>query len=151
MSLNLHALVGDALTVVNDWQPLVFTKVVTEWAITSRTPTKTKSHLVVKGKIQPMSSQEVKQLGVDVTAYEYFRIYMVGDPTQVDRLRQFGSDTFTCGGYTYRIVSKQPWDDAGWREVCAYRDKYEAPTPEPDETPITEEPEAGTDDTERPI
>ena len=149
MSMNLHALVGDALTVVNDWKNLVFTKVITTWVVSSRVPTKTKEHLVVKGKIQPMGTQEVKQLGVDVTSYEYFRIYMVGTPTQIDRLRQFGSDTFTCDGYTYRIVSKQPWDDAGWREVCAYRDKYEAEQPTPDPEPETNEED--TDDTERPI
>lgn len=149
MSLNLHALVGDALTIVNDWKNLVFTKTITEWVVTSRTPRKTKQYLVLKGKIQPASTQEIKQLGVDVTAYEYFRVYMTGQPTQLDRIRQFASDTFTCDGYTYRIVSKQPWDDAGWREVYAYRDTYEEPTPPP--APEPDEPtdeEVPADETE---
>lgn len=139
MSLNLHALVGDALTIVNDWKQLVFTKTVTTWIVSSRTPTTTKEYLVLKGKIQPASTQEIKQLGVDVTAYEYFRVYMTGQPTQLDRIRQFASDTFTCDGYTYRIVAKQPWDDAGWREVYAYRDSYAEQTPPTPSEPTDEE------------
>lgn len=133
MSLNLHSLVGDALTVVNDWQALVFTKVLTVWAVSSRTPTKTTEQLVAKGKLQPASAQELHELGFSLQEYQYFKLYMSGEPTQMDRLRQFGSDTFTCGPYKYKIVGKMPWDDAGWREAYCYRVEYTAPTPEPDD------------------
>lgn len=134
MSLNLHELVGDALTIVNDWQALVFTKVLTEWKVTSRTPTKTTQRVVAKGKLQPLSGQEIRELGFNLQEYQYFHLYMSGEPTQLDRLRQFGSDTFTCGPYKYRIVGKMPWDDAGWREAYCYRIEYTAPTPEPEQT-----------------
>lgn len=135
MSLNLHELVGDALTIVNDWQALVFTKVLTEWKVSSRTPTKTTQRVVAKGKLQPMSGQEVHELGFNLQEYQYFHLYMSGEPTQLDRLRQFGSDTFTCGAYKYRIVGKMPWDDAGWRESYCYRVEYIPPTPPENETP----------------
>lgn len=125
MSLNLHAIVGDALTVVNDWKDLVFTKVTTEWQVNSREPVVTTSELTVKGKIQPASLQELRETGFDLQEYQYFKVFISGEPTQLDRLRQFGSDTFKCDGYTYQVVAKEAWDDAGWREVYAYRIEYE--------------------------
>lgn len=127
MSLNLHAIVGDALTVVNDWKDLVFTKTQTEWKVESREPVVTTSTLAVRGKIQPASLQELRETGFNLQEYQYFKVFISGEPTQLDRLRQFGSDTFTCDGYTYQVVAKEPWDDAGWREVYAYRLKYEEP------------------------
>lgn len=148
MSLNLHDLVGDALTIVNDWQALVFTKVLTVWAVSSREPTKTTERLVAKGKLQPASAQDLHELGFNLQEYEYFKLYMSGEPTQLDRLRQFGSDTFTCNGYTYKIVGKMPWDDAGWREAYCYRIEYVAPTPEPEPTPEPDDNTGGNNDTD---
>ena len=127
MSLNLHAIVGDALTVVNDWKDLVFTKTQTEWNVESREPVITTSTLAVRGKIQPASLQELRETGFNLQEYQYFKVFISGEPTQLDRLRQFGSDTFTCDGYTYQVVAKESWDDAGWRECYAYRLKYEEP------------------------
>lgn len=124
MSLNLHAVVGDALTIVNDWQTLTFTKTSVEWKKSSMTPTKTEETLEVKGKIQPASLQELRETGFNLQEYQYFKIFITGEPTQLDKLRQFGSDTFVCAGYTYKIVAKEPWDDAGWREAYAYRMEY---------------------------
>ena len=124
MSLNLHELVGDALTVVNDWQNLVFTKTLTEWQVSQRDPVKTTQRLVARGKLQPASTQDLHELGFNLQEHEYFRLYMTGDPTQLNQIRQFGSDTFKCNGYTYRIVGKMPWDDAGWREAYCYRTEY---------------------------
>lgn len=125
MSLNLHELVGDALTVVNDWSDLVFTKTTVEWNQESREPLKTEEKLTVRGKIQPASLQELRETGFNLQEYQYFKVFISGEPTQLDRLRQFGSDTFICGGYTYQIVAKEAWDDAGWREAYAYRIDYE--------------------------
>lgn len=133
MSLNLHNVVGDALTIVNDWQTLIFTKTSVSWAVSSRTPTKTTSTLEVKGKIQPANLQELRETGFNLQEYQYFKIYISGEPTQLDKLRQFGSDTFTCNNYTYKIVAKEAWEDAGWREAYAYRIEYTEPTPTPTE------------------
>ena len=127
MSLNLHAIVGDVFTVVNDWKDLVFTKTQTEWNVESREPVVTTSTLAVRGKIQPASLQELRETGFNLQEYQYFKVFISGEPTQLDRLRQFGSDTFTCDGYTYQVVAKEAWDDAGWRECYAYRLKYEEP------------------------
>lgn len=124
MSLNLHNIVGEALTVVNDWKTLIFTKTTVEWKITSREPEKTETTLEVKGKIQPASLQELRETGFNLQEYQYFKVFISGEPTQLDKLRQFGSDTFTCDGYKYQIVAKEPWDDAGWRETYAYRVDY---------------------------
>lgn len=124
MSLNLHKIVGDALTCVNDWSVLVFTKRDTQYVPGQRDPVITVHTETVKGKIQPASLQEMRETGFNQTEYQYFKIFISGTPTQMDRLRQWGADTFTNNGYTYKIVAKEPWDDAGWREVYAYRIAY---------------------------
>lgn len=125
MALNLHEIVGDALTVVNDWSELVFTKTKTEWKIDSREPIITTSELTVKGKVQPASLQELRETGFNLQEYQYFKVFLSCKATQLDRLRQFGSDIFTCDGYTYQVANKEPRDDAGWRKIYAYRIKYE--------------------------
>lgn len=121
MSLNLHELVGDALTVVNDWQQLIFTKTIVTWKTTAETPDKTTRRLVLRGKLQPASTQDLRELGFNLAEYQYFKVFITGTPTQMDRLNQYACDTFACNGYKYRIVAKEPWDDAGWRECFAYR------------------------------
>ena len=121
MSLNLHNLVGDALTIVNDWQNLVFTKTLVEWVVGKDTPTKRTRRLVMRGKIQPASLAELREIGLNLDNFQYYKIFITGTPTQIDRLNQFASDTFTCGGYKYKIVAGERWDDAGWREMYAYR------------------------------
>lgn len=121
MSLNLHEIVGDALTVVNDWQNLVFTKTLVTYWTGSDVPSYQKKRLVMRGKMQPASLQELRELGFNLNSYAYFRVFITGTPTQMDELNQFASDEFTCGGYKYRIVAKEQWDDAGWRECYAYR------------------------------
>lgn len=121
MSINLHELVGDVLTIVNDWQTLTFTKKLVTWTVGHDTPTTTKQRLVLRGKMQPASLAELRELGLNLNNYQYFKIFITGTPTQIDRLNQFASDTFICGGYKYKIVAAERWDDAGWREVYAYR------------------------------
>lgn len=130
MSLNLHEIVGDSLTVVNDWKDLVFTKRFAKWDKSSREPEITTSTLTLKGKKQPANLQELRETGFNLQEYQYFKFFISGEPTQLDRLRQFGSDTFTCEGCTYQVVAKEPWDDAGWREFYAYLVKYEEPEDE---------------------
>lgn len=121
MSLNLHELVGDALTIVNDWQQLVFTKSLVKWVVGSETPTRTIQRMVLRGKMQPASTQDLRELGVNLAEYQYYKVFITGTPTQLDRIDQISCDTFKCGKYKYRIVAKEPWDDAGWREVFAYK------------------------------
>lgn len=121
MSLNLHEIVGDALTIVNDWQNLVFTKKLVEYTVNSDVPIEHKKRLVMRGKIQPASTQELRELGFNLNSYAYFKVFITGTPTQMDQLNQFACDEFICGGYKYRIVAKEQWDDAGWRECYAYR------------------------------
>ncbi|MBR2771615.1 MAG: hypothetical protein IKD78_06335 [Bacteroidales bacterium] len=121
MSLNLHALVGDVLTIVNDWQNLVFTKTLLEWTVGSDTPQRRTQRLVMRGKMQPANLGELKQLGVNLTSYLYFKVFITGTPNQIDQLNQFAADTFTVGGYKYKVVATERWDDAGWREIYAYR------------------------------
>ena len=124
MALNLHEIAGNALTVVNDWVEMVFTMTDVRWDISSRDPIKTKSTITLRGKIQPASSQDLHELGFNLAEYEYFKAHVTGTPTQLDRLRQRGCDTFKCGDYEYKIVGKMPWDDGRWRKFFAYRMKY---------------------------
>lgn len=121
MALNLHEIVGDALTIVNDWQNLVFTKKLVQYSVDSDVPTKIKKRIVLQGKIQPASTQELRELGFNLNSYAYYKVFITGTATQMDEINQFASDEFTCGGYKYRIVAKEPWDDARWRECYAYR------------------------------
>lgn len=121
MSINLHELVGDVLTIVNDWKHLVFTKTLLEWRTDSETPTRQTKRLVMRGKMQPASLADMRELGLNANTYQYFKIFISGTPTQIDQLNQFAADTFTCDGYTYKVVAAERWDDAGWREIYAYR------------------------------
>lgn len=121
MSINLHELVGDALTIVNDWQTLIFTKTLVTWTVGVDEPTRQTKRLVMRGKMQPASLAELRKLGLNLTNYQYFKVFITGTATQIDQLNQFASDTFTVGGYKYKIVAAERWDDAGWRECYAYR------------------------------
>lgn len=121
--LNLHNIVGDPLTCVNAWQTMTFTKTTVEWVETSRDPVTTTEEVVVKGKLQPVNTQDIEALGFDVNTYQYFKIYLSGTPTQLDRVRQLGSDTFICNNLEYHLTGKMPWDDAGWRKGFCYLDK----------------------------
>ena len=128
-TLNLHNIVGDALTVVNAWQTMIFTKKTVEWTIGSRDPVVTEKTVEVKGKLQPVNTQDIEALGLDVTTYQCFKIYLSGTPTQLDKVRQLGSDTFECNGLKYKLTGKMPWDDAGWRKgICYLDDKVEEST-----------------------
>lgn len=128
MAINLHNIIGDALSIVNDWQEFVFTKTVQSWSVNSREPSITTTTETIKGKLQPANNQEVEALGFDVNTYQYYKIYVSGEPTQLDRVRQLGSDTFICNNMKYRIVGKFPWDDGGWRKAFCYLEEEIKPS-----------------------
>ena len=119
--LNLHATVADALAELNPWQELTFTKKMVKWSPSSRTPKETTLILVLNGKIQPADTQEVQKLDFDVTSFQYYRIYISADITQIDELRLLGADEFTTeNGDKYKVVAKSDWIQNGWREGYAY-------------------------------
>lgn len=122
--LNLHNISADALDFLNPYQDLVFTKKSTEWVAGARTPTVTTQTVTIKGKMQPASLQELRQTGFDLQAYQYYKVFLSADATQLDNVRQFGSDTFICNGLKYRVVAKEDWfESSGWREVYCYLDE----------------------------
>ena len=131
--LNLHATVADALAELNPWQELTFTKKTVEWSPSSRTPKETTATIVLNGKIQPADTQEVQQLGFDVTSFQYYRIFISAGITQIDELRQLGADEFTTeNGDKYKVVAKSDWIQNGWREGYAYLMDVAHPSPEPE-------------------
>lgn len=136
--LNLHDIAGSALAFINPWRDLTFTRTQVEWQTGSREPVTTTSTVTVKGKLQPANGQSLSQLGFNLAEYEYYRLYLSMDATHLDRLKQLGSDTFTCEGKTYRLVEKLNWLQDGWRETYCYEDKAEEGSI-PTETPSTEE------------
>lgn len=121
MSLNLHELVGDALTIVNDWVQLEFTKTITTWQVGFEQRQSRTMRLIMRGKMQPANMGELRKLGLNLNSYLYFKVFITGTPNQIDQLNQFAADTFTCNGYKYKVVATERWDDAGWREIYAYR------------------------------
>ena len=120
--LNLHAVVSDALSFVNPWKDMIFTKITVEWQKNSysRVPEKKASTFTIKGKLQPASSQDLAEMGFNVKEYQYYRLYLSLDVTQIDTLRQLGADTFVCEGIKYRVVAKEDWIQNGWREAYCY-------------------------------
>jgi hypothetical protein len=120
--LNLHSIAGNALAFVNPWQDMIFTKKSVVWSENSRTPTVTESSITVQGKLQPANLQTLVELGYNLKEYQYWRVYLNLDATQIDSIKQFGSDTFICNGLIYRITDKSDWIQNGWREAYCYVD-----------------------------
>lgn len=122
--LNLHNIAGSALAIVNPWKIMTFTKVTTVWNQDAREPIKTTTTEVVKGKLQPANLQDLAEMGFDLREYQYWRVFLSLDATQLDRVRQLGSDTFICEGNKYRMVAKEDWfSNNGWREAFCYLDE----------------------------
>ena len=120
--LNLHNVAGNALAFVNPWQDMTFTKKTVKWEAGSRTPTVTTSSVTVKGKLQPADLQTLISLGYNPREYQYWRVYLSTDATQLDKIRQLGSDTFVCAGLKYRLTDKMDWYQDGFREAYCYLD-----------------------------
>ena len=120
--LNLHSIAGNALAFINPWKDMVFTTKTVSWSPNSRKPTVVEQSVTVQGKLQPASPQTLQQLGFNLQEYQYWRVYLNLDSTQLDMIRQLGCDTFTCEGIRYRIVAKEDWWQDGWREAYCYVD-----------------------------
>ena len=122
--LNLHNIAGDALAFLNPYKEMIFTKVRTVWTKDSRTPDRIEETVTVKGKMQPANLQQLAEMGFDLREYQYFRVFLSLDATQLDRIRQLSSDTFICEGRKYRVVAREEWyDNAGWNEIFCYLDE----------------------------
>ena len=120
--LNLHKIAGSALAFVNPWKSMIFTKKTVVWAESSRTPTVTEASVTVKGKMQPANLQTLAEMGYNLKEYQNNRVYLSLDATQLDTIRQLGSDTFICEGIKYRITDKSEWQQNGWTEAYSYAD-----------------------------
>lgn len=123
--LNLHQIAGSALAFVNPWRTFNFIKTFTTWTPNSRKPLIVQEVLTVKGKLQPANLQTLAEMGYTLREYQYWRVYLDLDATQIDKIRQFGADVFTCDGGTYRITDKSDWQQNGWTEAYCYLDKQE--------------------------
>ncbi|MCH5201911.1 MAG: hypothetical protein J1F17_01765 [Oscillospiraceae bacterium] len=123
--LNLHQIAGSALAFVNPWQEMVFTKTSTIWSPDSRVPQTTTEEVTVQGKLQPANLQTLSEMGYTLREYQYYRVYLNLNATQLDKLRQLGSDTFVCNGDTYRITDKSDWQQNGWTEAYCYLDSVD--------------------------
>lgn len=120
--LNLHNITGNALAFVNPWRDMVFTKKEAVWNKNSRKPVVSESSVSVKGKLQPANLQTLAEIGYNLKEYQYWRVYLNLDATQIDSIKQLGSDTFVCDGLKYRITDKEDWLQNGWREAYCYVD-----------------------------
>lgn len=121
--LNLHEIAGGSLGFVNPWKTFVFSKKNVAWVQTSREPVETITEVTVQGKLQPANLQDLAEMGYALNEYQYYRAFISADATQLDRIRQLGSDTFVCEGFKYRIVAKEDWIQNGWREAYCYLDE----------------------------
>lgn len=120
--LNLHNIAGSALAFINPWKDMLFTKKTVVWAENSRQPTVSEVAVSIKGKLQPANLQTLAEMGYNLKEYQYYRVYLSLDATQLDTIRQLGSDTFICEGLKYRITDKSDWIQNGWREAYCYLD-----------------------------
>lgn len=121
--LNLHNIAGNALAFINPWKDMTFTKKSVTWAQNSRQPVISETSVSVKGKLQPANLQTLAEIGYNLKEYQYWRVYLNLDATQLDTIKQFGSDTFICDGLKYRITDKEDWIQNGWREAYCYVDE----------------------------
>lgn len=121
--LNLHNIAGNALAFINPWKDMTFTKKSVTWAQNSRQPVVSETIVSVKGKLQPANLQTLAEIGYNLKEYQYWRVYLNLDATQLDTIKQLGSDTFICDGLKYRITDKEDWIQNGWREAYCYVDE----------------------------
>ena len=121
--LNLHNIAGNALAFINPWKDMTFTKKSVTWAQNSRQPVVSETSVSVKGKLQPANLQTLAEIGYNLKEYQYWRVYLNLDATQLDTIKQLGSDTFICDGLKYRITDKEDWIQNGWREAYCYVDE----------------------------
>ena len=121
--LNLHNIAGNALAFINPWKDMTFTKKSVTWAQNSRQPVISETSVSVKGKLQPANLQTLAEIGYNLKEYQYWRVYLNLDATQLDTIKQLGSDTFICDGLKYRITDKEDWIQNGWREAYCYVDE----------------------------
>lgn len=121
--LNLHNIAGNALAFINPWKDMTFTKKSVTWAQNSRQPVVSETTVSVKGKLQPANLQTLAEIGYNLKEYQYWRVYLNLDATQLDTIKQLGSDTFICDGLKYRITDKEDWIQNGWREAYCYVDE----------------------------
>lgn len=121
--LNLHNIAGNALAFINPWKDMIFTKKSVTWAHNSRQPVVSETSVSVKGKLQPANLQTLAEIGYNLKEYQYWRVYLNLDATQLDTIKQLGSDTFICDGLKYRITDKEDWIQNGWREAYCYVDE----------------------------
>lgn len=121
--LNLHNIAGNALAFINPWKDMTFTKKSVTWAQNSRQPVVLETSVSVKGKLQPANLQTLSEIGYNLKEYQYWRVYLNLDATQLDTIKQLGSDTFICDGLKYRITDKEDWIQNGWREAYCYVDE----------------------------
>lgn len=123
LTLNIHEIVGNSLSVLTPWQSLIFTKTLISYKIGQDTPVKTKSRLVLKGKIQPANPQEIKTMEFNLTSYEYYKVFITGTPSSLSEIDSFASDTFEVEKKSFKIISTIAWDRQSWREAIAVRIK----------------------------
>lgn len=121
MVINLNNIVSPALTIINPFKEFTFTTSSVEWSEESRKPIKNEKTVVLKGKLQPASLNELKEIVHNLFDYQYFRVYLSANRTELDKVRQLGSDEFICEGLKYRVVNKEDWfSQAGWRAIYCY-------------------------------
>ena len=123
LTLNIHEIVGNSLSVLTPWQSLIFTKTLISYKIGQDTPVKTKSRLVLRGKIQPANPQEIKTMGFNLSSYEYYKVFITGTPSSLSEIDSFASDTFEVEKKSFKIISTIAWDRQSWREAIAVRIK----------------------------
>ena len=122
VGLNLHNIAGNVLAFVNPWKEMTFTKKVVTWEKGKREPSFVTSTVTVQGKLQPADLQTLISLGYNPREYQYWRVYLSIDATQLDKIRQLGSDVFVCEGLKYRLTDKMDWYQDGFREAYCYLD-----------------------------
>ncbi|MDR0571924.1 MAG: hypothetical protein LBG48_03695, partial [Rickettsiales bacterium] len=74
----------------------------------------------LRGKMQPVGSEELQQMGVTVMDYRYYKFYISGNVTQIDKVNQLGCDFIICENKKYKIVGTLDFSQDGWMKAMGY-------------------------------
>lgn len=118
--MNIHEIIAASIDYVN---PRVDIELIIGGAVTRDKYGNiiSESEIVqTKGRIQSLTPQELAELGLSLTDYEYIKVFLSSELTD-KHLPQKAFDHLIYDGNKYKIQINEDWKNQGWQGLIAYK------------------------------